>query len=651
MLKLLHKLKTEKLISELDYQFAKMIDKKQQPYAYSQTQQNLAVLLSALVSFNVMKGNTAVRLHGVAAVNFFDLKGKKASQERDFLGEIAEKIEHKQPLEWQSVLQNHIAFSQDPSQIAPMLFQNGLLYFYRYWKAENRVANYLQQGVRSSPISADIEQDRAILAQLFPHKNPQIDWQKIAVATALTKNFCLISGGPGTGKTYTVARLLAALQLKRLKQGLPLLKISLAAPTGKAASRLKESISSSIQGLDLPQSLKDQMVTEASTIHRLLGIRPLQDLPKYHQKNPLHIDLLVVDEASMIDLTLMEKLMNALKPTTKLVLLGDKDQLASVEVGSMMGDLGSFLAQGYSPAHCDYLQAVTGEAVEAKQANVLPICDSLCHLTESRRFGEHSGIGKLARAVNAQQGVGSWQILNESLTDLALIAYPEQALFADERKWQQHCVAMVVDKAVELYRTYLDLVKKRVKSPEQVEIQAIFEAFQQVRLLSALRVGELGVERLNQIIAEALKKERLIHFHQTRENYFGKPILITENSPQLDIFSGDIGIILPDEQGESRVYFNQGEATFRSISLNRLPEYEVAYVMTVHKSQGSEFDHTLLILPLKSNPILTKELIYTAITRAKTQFTLFGNEAIWKQSVRTEIERQSGLREQLGAMA
>lgn len=650
MLKLLHELKTEKLISELDYQFAKMIDKKQQPYAYSQTQQNLAVLLSALVSFNVMKGNTAVRLHGAAAVNFFDLKGKKASQERDFLGEIAEKIEHKQPLEWQSVLQNHIAFSQDPSQIAPMLFQNGLLYFYRYWKAENRVANYLQQGVRSSPISADIEQDRAILDQLFPHKNPQIDWQKIAVATALTKNFCLISGGPGTGKTYTVARLLAALQLKRLKQELPLLKIALAAPTGKAASRLKESISSSIQGLDLPQSLKDQMVTEASTIHRLLGIRPLQDLPKYHQKNPLHIDLLVVDEASMIDLTLMEKLMNALKPTTKLVLLGDKDQLASVEVGSMMGDLGSFLAQGYSPAHCDYLQAVTGDAVEAKQANVLPICDSLCHLTESRRFGEHSGIGKLARAVNAQQGVGSWQILNESLADLALIAYPEQTQFADERKWQQHCVTMVVDKAVELYRTYLDLVKKRVKSPEKVDVKAIFEAFQQVRLLSALRVGELGVERLNQIIAEALKKERLIHFHQTRENYFGKPILITENSPQLDIFSGDIGIILPDEQGESRVYFNQGEASFRSISLNRLPEYEVAYVMTVHKSQGSEFDHTLLILPLKSNPILTKELIYTAITRAKTQFTLFGNEAIWKQSVRTEIERQSGLREQLGVM-
>ncbi|OOS00328.1 exodeoxyribonuclease V subunit alpha [Haemophilus paracuniculus] len=648
MLELLHELKTEKLISELDYQFAKMIDKKQQPYDYAETPRNLAVLLSALVSFNVMKGNTAVRLHGAAEMNLFDLKGKKASQERDFLSEIWQKIGKISPLEWQSALQNHIAFSQDPSQIAPMLFQNGLLYFYRYWKAENRVANYLQQAVRSSPISSDIEQDRAILAQLFPHKNPQIDWQKIAVATALTKNFCLISGGPGTGKTYTVARLLAALQLKLLKQDLPLLKIALAAPTGKAASRLKESISSSVQGLDLPQSLKDQMITEASTIHRLLGIRPLQDLPKYHQKNPLHIDLLVVDEASMIDLTLMEKLMNALKPTTKLVLLGDKDQLASVEVGSMMGDLGSFLAQGYSPAHCDYLRAVTGEAIEPKQANVLPICDSLCHLVYSRRFGEHSGIGKLARAVNAQQAVGSWQILNESLADLALIAYPEQTQFADERKWQQHCVAMVVDKAVELYRRYLDLVKKRVKSPEKVDVKAIFEAFQQVRLLSALRVGELGVERLNQTIAETLKKEGLIFFQQPRENYFGKPILITENSPQLDIFSGDIGIILPDEQGESRVYFNQGETTFRSISLNRLPEYEVAYVMTVHKSQGSEFDHTLLILPLKANPILTKELIYTAITRAKNQFTLFGNEKIWKQGVRTEIERQSGLREQLG---
>lgn len=645
MRQLLEELKNANVISELNYQFAKFIDHKQQPYGYSEQQQNLAVLLAALVSFNVMQGHSCVVLDSAATSHFFGLNGKPNG--RDFQQEILQKIGKISPLAWRSVLENHIAFSADPKYIAPMLFQHGRLYFYRYWQAERNIATYLQQAVENPSISAthsaDTAQNRDILSRFFPRENG-IDWQEVAVATALNKRFCLISGGPGTGKTRTVAMLLAALQLKQLAQNQPLLNIALAAPTGKAAARLKESINQNLRDLDLPQSLKGDVPTQASTIHSLIGIRPQQDLPKHHRKNPLHLDLLVVDEASMIDLFVLEKLLNALKPTTRLILLGDKDQLASVEAGNVMGELGQLITFGYSPAHSAYLAQTTAYNLPPQSQNPPSICDSLCYLRHSYRFGEHSGIGRLAAEVNAQQAVKSWQIFaNSDFSDLSLSRYPAASEFADKSRHSQQCVAQVVQQAVALYRDYLHLVQKRVAAPSEVSVAEIFAAFQKVRLLSALRVGDLGVENLNQRIAEALQQAGLVHFRHSRDSYFGKPILVTENAPQLHIFSGDIGMMLPDEQGNLRTYFDNGI----SLSPTRLPAYEAAYMMTVHKSQGSEFDHTLLVLPLTPSPVLTKELLYTAVTRAKKHFTLFGDEKIWKQGVKTQIQRQSGLREML----
>lgn len=649
MLALLHTLKTENVISELDYQFAKMIDSKQKSYTYTPLQQNLAVLLSALTSFYVMKGNSCIRLSPSLLAAPFGLVNKSLKQE--WHTEILQKIDHMSPLVWKDILKGHIAFSQDPAQIAPMLFQHERLYFYRYWQAENRIARYLQQAVKTAQNIANVTQERAILNHFFVPQQ-KTDWQKVAVATALSKPFCLISGGPGTGKTRTVAILLAALQLKQQQSGLSALKVALVAPTGKAAARLKASITSSLQGLVINDTLKQQVTTSASTIHRLLGINPNRDTPFYHQGNPLHVDLLVVDEASMIDLFVMEKLLNALKPTTRLVLLGDKDQLASVEAGSMMGELGELLNLGYSSAHCYYLTEATEYEIYPKSSQVPIICDSICHLRHSYRFDADSGIGQLAGEINAQQAVKSWQIIaNPKSSDLTLHSYPVVGAFSEKSAWIAACVKGVIEKAVALYQPYLALVKARIKAPNTISVAQIFEAFQQVRFLSALRVGELGVEQLNQQIARALQQVSLVYFKQSREAYFGKPILITENAPQNHIFSGDIGIMLPDEYGKLRVYFETViDNEHISLSPSRVPQYEDAYVMTVHKSQGSEFTHTLLIMPLNFSPILTKELLYTAVTRAKQHFTLFGDERVWKQTVNTHIQRQSGLNEQLFAL-
>lgn len=643
MLQLLAELKKNGIITPLNYHFARMIHEKQQPYGYTSLQQNLAVLLAALMSFHTQKGNSCLLLSGQSDKNLFDLNYAKS--QREYLDAIMQKIERISPLAWAEALRGHCAFSENPEQIAPMLFQGERLYFYRYWLAENRLARYIKQAVTQPLNNLNTAQDRLIMQRLYPLQAP-IDWQALAVAGALNRRFYVISGGPGTGKTHTVARLLAGLQLKQNALGLNALNIALAAPTGKAASRLKESIAKNLldakEGLisqfeptsDEYQIILNNVPTVASTLHRLLGISPFSEKPKYHARNPLPYDLLVLDEASMIDLHLMEKLIEALDDKTRLILLGDENQLASVEAGAIMGELGA-LKGGYSQAQRDYFNAVTG--YELPPQNVTPISDALCRLVHSRRFADYPHIGELAELVNEKKALESWECFAR-LAGLTHFAY------------ESNPTAVIAQKAAEYYEAYLNLVQQRVADPYSVSVEKIFNAFQAVRFLSALRVGNLGVENLNEVVAQKLKQCGLVQFGQSSENYYGKPLLITENAAQYHIFSGDIGIILPDEQGQRRVYFDSlAEGGYLNISPNRLPAYEVGYVMTVHKSQGSEFDHTLLILPQQLSPVLCKELIYTAITRAKKAFSLFGDEAVWLKAVSKQIQRQSGLKAQLEA--
>ncbi|HBO37431.1 MAG TPA: exodeoxyribonuclease V subunit alpha, partial [Pasteurellaceae bacterium] len=365
MLNLLFQLKQHNVISDGDYYFAKLIADKQLASAYPEHVQNLAVLLAALCSHSYQQGNTCLYLDDSLIHNLFGLAYRGLADERNYLSEIQRKIDYLSISEWQRILEQHIAFTVQPlTDMRPLVFQHGALYFYRVWQDEFRVANYLKSAVEKSRVLTPEwtnEQIKTVLNSYFDEPKEYINWQKIAVATALRQPFCLISGGPGTGKTYTVARLLTVIQQLRFMCNQPPLQIALAAPTGKAAARLTESIGNALNDMSLSAELIPFVPTESVTLHRLLGMRLFDERSKFNAHNPLPVDLLVVDEASMVDLSMLAKLLQALKPQTKLILLGDKDQLASVEAGAVIGELGQFMRQDYSPDLVSYLTATTNE--------------------------------------------------------------------------------------------------------------------------------------------------------------------------------------------------------------------------------------------------------------------------------------------------
>ncbi|MGC6377927.1 exodeoxyribonuclease V subunit alpha [Bisgaard Taxon 45] len=646
MLTVLQELKQQKVISEGDYYFAKLIADKQDP-ALPIEKKNLAILLAALCSYSYQQGHTCLFLEKGIESNYFNLAYR--TPERAYLNIIQEKIGFLPVENWQPSLAEHIAFSATPlEKVAPLVFQFNALYFYRIWQDEYRVARYLQAAVQRGTDSTAISHDqiKAILTQYFP-RAPHLDgvnWQKVAVATALKQPFCLITGGPGTGKTTTVARLLLALQsLSDCR-----LTIKLVAPTGKAAARLTESINGALtrlqsqENMPLCAGLIAAIPTTAQTLHRLLGIRFFEETPTFHQHNPLPLDVLVVDEASMIDLPLMAKLLQALKPQTKLILLGDENQLSPVEAGEMLGALAEFAQQPYSPALTAYLKTVAD--IELASSNQgYPLRDHLCRLHYSHRFAGDSGIGQLAQAINQGNIEASWQAFAR-FNDIEMVDFDQFSLLKADNPiiYTQACAALVVKSAVEKYTDYLVALQQLHPNTQSLNAQQvghIFTLFNAIRFLTALRIGELGVEQLNQKIAQRLQQKGLLDFKHERDWYLGKPIMIQQNDHHIGLYNGDIGLFL----GQGKVWFEQGQGHYKTVLASRVPNYETAFVMTVHKSQGSEFAHTCLVLPTEPNPILSRELIYTGVTRAKQQLTVFASAEIWKSAVRNPIKRQSGL--------
>lgn len=644
MLTLLAQLRDNNHISTLDYYFAQFITDKA-PHC-SLALKDLVALLAALSSYYHQQGHSCLYLTPDCFNNPFGLvyQSDKFEMLTAIQTKIATFIPNKSFTHWQQQLCQHPAFSSNPTDKCPLLLQQyadqTALYLNRLWQDEFEIAKFLTQA-KPTP-TLDYEKVTTILAKLFPESHitmeqspeisNEIDWQKVAVATALKQQLCLISGGPGTGKTRTVSRLLAGLQWLQLSEQKPALSIKLVAPTGKAAARLNESIADAINNMPLAEELKHLIPQQASTIHRLLGLvanRPA----KYNPENPLDADVLVVDEASMIDISLLATLFRALRSTTKVILLGDKDQLASVEAGAILGELGQFLIEGYSPAHAEYLQQVCQQQVSTINHHT-PLRDSLCHLSKSYRFHAQSGIGHLASAINQDNPTLSWQCF-QHYSDIKLIHYHTT------QPAQQ-----IADYAVIEYQTYLNqLNQQNTLTLEQ--IKQIFSLFKQVRILSALRIGTLGIENLNLLIAEQLRKKYLVKFRQAHEWYSGKAIMVNQNDPNIQLFNGDIGLALPDNEGHLRVWFESENGQFRAVSPSRVPSHEPAYVMTIHKSQGSEFEHCIMLLPQEFNPILTNELVYTGITRAKKRLTVFSDENIWKTAIRTHTTRQSGLAEQI----
>ncbi|WP_321274887.1 exodeoxyribonuclease V subunit alpha [uncultured Vibrio sp.] len=470
-----------------------------------------------------------------------------------------------------------------------------------------------------------------------------VNWQKVAAAVALTRRFAVISGGPGTGKTTTVTKLLAALieQAAQEKN----LTIKLVAPTGKAAARLTESIGKAVQELPVSPELKAKIPTESSTLHRLLGAIPNSAEFRHNKQNPLHLDILVIDEASMVDLPMMYKVVDALPKHARLILLGDKDQLASVEAGAVLGDICSFHALGYGKEQASAIAKLTGFDTLAHSSNsASSIADSLCMLQKSYRFDARSGIGQLAKAVNLGSAASVDSVWARDFSDIEHFALSSE-------NYNQMMQTLVQE-----YGRYLKRISQAEIDPNTGESEyltrkakAVLDTFNQCRLLCAVREGDFGVAGLNQRIEKALAARKLIQV-QDEIWYHGRPVMVTRNDHGLGLYNGDIGICMLDDSEEEprlKVFFELPDGSVKSVLPSRVPEHETAYAMTIHKSQGSEFDYTLMILPPDFSPILTRELIYTGITRAKKRLALYAELNVLKRGIKVKTTRASGLVQRL----
>ncbi|WFL66728.1 exodeoxyribonuclease V subunit alpha [Pantoea sp. X85] len=595
-----------RLLRSLDVQFAQLLADDDQP---------ARLLLAACLSAEAGDGHVCLPLSQLSRDNLF--KGRHA--------ELAQAIWQAagEPQDWPAILAGWSALSSS-EQAAPIVLSEDRLYLHRLWHNEGQVARFFQSQSTAQPFAP--ERVREVLDQLFGSEPD--NWQKIAAAVALTQKTAVISGGPGTGKTTTVAKLLAA--LIRLSEGA--LRIQLAAPTGKAAARLTESLGKALQKLPVSEAERQRFPADATTLHRLLGAQPETQRLRYHAGNPLHLDVLVVDEASMVDLSMMANLIAALPAQARVVFLGDRDQLASVEAGAVLGDICRCAEAGYSPMRAAQLSELTGCGVAGIDDSSAPaVRDAICLLRKSYRFDANSGIGQLAAAVNAGDAKAVEAAFKAGFSDIT--RQPLQ----DADAYQ----AMLTEIAAG-YQPFLKLIRQRADPAE------IIAAFGRYQLLCALREGPFGVQGLNQRIEQKLMQLQLIRRPTGGSRWYqGRPVMVTRNDSALGLFNGDIGITLFDEEGLLKVFFPLPDGSIKAVQPSRLPTHDTAWAMTVHKSQGSEFDHTALVMPAQFLPVLTRELIYTAITRARKQLTLYSDDGVFRRAVLLRTQRRSGLLERL----
>lgn len=501
---------------------------------------------------------------------------------------------------------------------SPICYENHRFYLRRYALYERAVADTFSKLV-NTPISVDIDALKQILNQYFATQ-VEVDWQKLAVAAAMTRPLAVITGGPGTGKTTTVTKLLAVLQHYQLVTEQRLLRIQLVAPTGKAAMRLSESIKQAKQRMSLLPAVAQAIPEQASTLHRALRFHMQTGEFLHNANNPLHCDVLVIDEASMIDLAMFYRLLTALNATTRVVILGDEEQLASVELGQCLTDICLPLKSAvpsWSSARCQEVAAITGQRISPVGSSNA-ITDCIVKLLKSHRFSEQSGIGQLAKAIQRQDGQACGDCFNQ---------------FTEQLQWWDSdltSVNQVVQHAIAQYQPYWSLAQQGA-APEQVH-----HVFNQFRVLAAVKAGKQGVDTLN------LQIERGLISSQSSGWYCGKAIMVSQNDYGLDLYNGDIGITLY-VQGRLQVSFLSADGQVRLFNPARLPKHELAYVMTVHKSQGSEFDEVLMVLPNNAPKAVSQTLLYTAVTRAKQKFACFANVFSFNAALNHQQPRASGL--------
>ena len=675
----LTELKNANLISLLDLQFSKFI-KSKLPIDEDEHANNLAILTSAICSSELSKGHCCLSIQKL--LNHPFLKRVKSPLPT--------------PEKWRRSLECSKLFSTDGS---PSMFaiSNDSVYMYNVYVHETKVAQKInamtsdtrsllgQSSIVDSSIietlntlfprsynhlfsalskidtqsdmscfetvidalnvvdsrSLDIESianicrsstdpsDLFELDKVIPN-NCCCDYQKIAALTALQKRFSVISGGAGTGKTSTVVKFLALSVISELTASNKTLKIDLAAPTGKAASRLTESITKAIDEIDVSNEVKSLIPRSATTLHKLLGYSYTSTKLKYNEENKLNTDILVIDESSMVDLSQLYNCLSALREDAKIVLLGDENQLLSVEAGSILADICSFdgISQKQRAVIESYADCMIIDYSHHDTDNnpQKVVSDSICMLKKSYRFNSKSGIGLLAAAVNS------------GFSTLA-IDLIENGIYRDINLYDVSAdsFSLLIKTASDYYGNYIDLIRANAPPKE------ILDAFNKVRVLCAVKDGVFGIHNINNNIEMELISRGLI---PERKNlwYNAKPIMITKNDSTTKLSNGDVGVAIFDKNTNNIfVHIEMSDGTIKKFPPNRIPAHETSFAMTIHKSQGSEFDYAFTILPTKSSPLLTRELVYTAITRAKKKYTIFSPKEIFEKSIKTRTIRNSNL--------
>lgn len=559
------------------------------------------------------------------------------------VNDAAEELEESPFYDAKIVLNNTINLKDEPLVTVkggakqPFVLHNDRLYLQRYFNYESQILKRIKRFIESEQKEfdkrvKDLGTHAGFIASLFSVKEftessitaENVDWQLVAAVSGVLNNFTIITGGPGTGKTTTVAKILAILYTLN-----PDLKVALAAPTGKAAVRMAESLKAS--ALDVSDRVKERFQTMSpGTIHRLLKYVPDSPYFKHNQDNPVHYDVVIVDESSMIDVALFAKLLDAIGPGTKLILLGDKDQLASVEAGSLFGDLcktqqGSAVSEERAALINSFIRDSRRQISEEYTLKGYPhvLTEHIIELRKSHRFTSDKGIGKLSKAIIKN----NVEVLREYLqTDI-----DEQVTI--DTKYDH-----------ELFEQFVEGYAEYIKEPG---IKEALQKLNQLRVLCAVREGEQGLYSLNTAIENYLRKKKLIT--KNSEYYENRPIIVTKNYYSLGLFNGDVGIIRPDENGVQKAWFEDSNNELKSVFPGYVAESETVFAMTIHKSQGSEYDKVLVVLPDNINiQILTRELLYTAVTRAKSKVIVQASEAVILHTAEGVVERASGIMERFG---
>lgn len=494
-----------------------------------------------------------------------------------------------------------------PGDYRPLILDDrDRLYLYRYWDLERRLANaLLARASQAMNLAAKARLETALNAEFPPGRD---DDQRTAAYAMLSQSLCIVSGGPGTGKTTTVVR---ALSVMAQLLGDRRVRVGLTAPTGKAATRLQAEIARS--GVLSESTAGAIRLEEARTVHRLLGVSS-EGRFRFGREVPLPLDLLIVDEASMVDLALMTQLFEAMPAAASVVLLGDADQLASVEAGAVLGDI----CRGAASAAAQPTADTTPPA---------PLSQCLVYLTHSYRFEGESGIARLAASIRTGRSEDAVALLSDDrFADLQLFPI---ATTADIEE-------LVSDRLLPFYQGLYRAIE------EQAELDRLFLEFSSMRVLCAHRTGRGGAVELNRLVDQLLMREQLVNPHT--EWYAGRPVMVTRNDYGARLFNGELGLVLEGNLGEvAKVYFERGDGSYRSVSPARLPSHETVHAMTVHKSQGSEFGRVILVLPERPSPVLSRELLYTAVSRARTGVEVWGSAQTFAGAIDTPVQRYSGL--------